>query len=128
MALAYVLNYGISIGLVALLMATLFVLLPDVRIAWRDVWVGSLVTSLLFHLGKLLIGLYLGKAGVGSPFGAAGIAGGAAGLDLLHLAGVPAGGGVHPRLHPALRPAGAAARRGPVQTGPGPAEHPAPAR
>ena len=71
-ALAYVLNYGVSIGLVALLMGTLFVLLPDVRIAWRDVWVGSLVTSVLFHLGKLMIGLYLGKASVGSPFGAAG--------------------------------------------------------
>lgn len=71
-ALAYVLNYGISILLVAALMGTLFVLLPDVRVAWRDVWVGSLVTSLLFHLGKFLIGLYLGKASVGSPFGAAG--------------------------------------------------------
>jgi membrane protein len=53
-------------------MATLFVILPDVKIAWRDVWIGSLVTSVLFHLGKLLIGLYLGKAGVASPFGAAG--------------------------------------------------------
>jgi membrane protein len=71
-ALAYLLNYGVSVVLVAGLMATLFVVLPDVRIAWRDVWVGSLVTSVLFHVGKLLIGLYLGKAGVGSPFGAAG--------------------------------------------------------
>ena len=114
-ALAYVLNYGISIGLVALLMATLFVLLPDVRIAWRDVWVGSLVTSVLFHLGKLLIGLYLGKAGGGLAVRGSRIAGGAAGLDLLHVAGVPAGGGVHPRLHPALRAAGAAAGRGRVQ-------------
>jgi membrane protein len=70
--LAYVLNYGLSILLVTLLMGTLFVLLPDVRIAWRDVWVGSFVTAVLFHLGKLLIGLYLGKAAVGSPFGAAG--------------------------------------------------------
>jgi membrane protein len=40
--------------------------------AWRDVWIGALVTSLLFHIGKLLIGIYLGKASVGSAFGAAG--------------------------------------------------------
>ena len=71
-ALAYVLNYGVSLLLVTLLMGTLFVLLPDVKIAWRDVWVGSFATSVMFHLGKLLIGLYLGKASVGSPFGAAG--------------------------------------------------------
>src|SRR5688500_8908009 len=70
--LAYALNYGLSILVVPALMGTIFVLLPDVRIAWRDVWIGALVTSLLFHVGKLLIGLYLGKAGVGSPFGAAG--------------------------------------------------------
>jgi membrane protein len=70
--LAYVLNYGVSILLVTLLMGTLFVLLPDVRIAWRDVWIGSLVTSVLFHVGKDLIGLDLGKAAIGSPFGAAG--------------------------------------------------------
>jgi membrane protein len=70
--LAYALNYGVSILLVTLLMGTLFVLLPDVRIAWRDVWIGSLVTSVFFHVGKVLIGLYLGKAAVGSAFGAAG--------------------------------------------------------
>jgi membrane protein len=72
LVLAYLLNYGVSLLVVAALMATLFVILPDVKIAWRDVWIGSLVTSVLFHLGKLLIGLYLGKAGVASPFGAAG--------------------------------------------------------
>ncbi len=72
LVVAYLLNYGVSLVVVAALMATLFVLLPDVKIAWRDVWVGSLITSILFHLGKLLIGLYLGKAGVASPFGAAG--------------------------------------------------------
>jgi membrane protein len=70
--LAYLANYGISLLLVTLLMATLFVVLPEVRIAWRDVWVGSFATAVLFHLGKLGIGLYLGKAAVGSPFGAAG--------------------------------------------------------
>jgi membrane protein len=68
----YVLNYGVSLLLVAALIGAIFKLLPDVRLRWRDVWVGSLVTSVLFHLGKFLIGLYLGKASVGSPFGAAG--------------------------------------------------------
>jgi len=43
-----------------------------VKIAWRDVWVGALVTSILFQIGKLAIGMYVGKASVGSPFGAAG--------------------------------------------------------
>lgn len=70
--LAYALNYGVSVLVVTLLMGTIFVLLPDARTAWRDVWVGSFITSILFHLGKFLIGLYLGKASVGSPFGAAG--------------------------------------------------------
>jgi membrane protein len=70
--LAYVANYGISLLVVTLLMATIFVVLPEVKLAWRDVWIGSFVTAVLFHLGKLGIGLYLGKASVGSPFGAAG--------------------------------------------------------
>jgi membrane protein len=45
---------------------------PDVEIAWRDVWVGALVTGILFSLGKLAIGLYLGRSSIASPFGAAG--------------------------------------------------------
>jgi membrane protein len=70
--LGYVLNYGVSFLVVALFAATLFKLLPEAKVAWQDVWIGSLVTSALFHVGKWLIGLYLGKASVGSPFGAAG--------------------------------------------------------
>jgi membrane protein len=70
--MAYILNYGVSIGVIALLLALIFKVLPDVRMAFRDVWIGALVTSLLFHLGKFLIGLYIGKASVGSTFGAAG--------------------------------------------------------
>jgi membrane protein len=54
------------------LFAMIYKLLPSVRIAWRDVWVGAAVTSLLFWIGKYLIGLYLGKSAVASPFGAAG--------------------------------------------------------
>jgi membrane protein len=49
-----------------------FKLLPDVHIAWRDVWLGAAVTSLLFTIGKFLIGLYLGKSSIASAYGAAG--------------------------------------------------------
>jgi len=70
--LGYVLNYGISLGLVTVVLAAIFKILPDAKIAWRDVWVGALVTSVLFHLGKLGISIYIGKASVASSFGAAG--------------------------------------------------------
>jgi len=65
-------NAAISIALATVLFALIFKVLPDVRIAWRAVWVGALATSLLFNIGKYLIGLYLGHAAVGSSFGAAG--------------------------------------------------------
>jgi len=68
----YVLSYGLSLGLVAFVLAAIFKILPDVKIAWRDVWVGALVTSVLFHLGKFGISLYISKASVASTFGAAG--------------------------------------------------------
>jgi membrane protein len=57
---------------VTLLFAMMFKLLPDKQIAWRDVWVGALITAVLFTIGKLLIGLYLGKSAIGSTYGAAG--------------------------------------------------------
>jgi len=50
----------------------IFKLLPDAKIAWRDVWVGAAITSLLFTIGKFAIGMYLGKSDVGSAYGAAG--------------------------------------------------------
>jgi membrane protein len=62
----------VSFLLITLLFALLYKVLPDARIEWRDVWVGAAVTSLLFSIGKQLIGLYLGKASVGSAYGAAG--------------------------------------------------------
>jgi membrane protein len=68
----YVLSYGLSLGLVAGVLAAIFKILPDVKISWRDVWVGALVTSVLFHIGKFGISLYIGKASVASTFGAAG--------------------------------------------------------
>ena len=47
-------------------------MMPRARIAWRDVWLGAVVTALMFEIGKFLIGLYLGKTSVASGFGAAG--------------------------------------------------------
>jgi membrane protein len=53
-------------------MALIFKLLPDVKIAWGDVWVGAALTSLLFTAGKFLIGFYIGKSVTMSAYGAAG--------------------------------------------------------
>lgn len=65
-------NAGVSFAVVTGLFATIFKVVPDVKVAWRDVLGGAALTALLFTAGKLLIGLYLGKSGVASPFGAAG--------------------------------------------------------
>jgi membrane protein len=65
-------DFAISLCVVTLLFAALFRYVPDARIAWHDVWVGSIATALLFDLGKFGIGLYLGHSGIGSTFGAAG--------------------------------------------------------
>jgi len=62
----------LSFVAVTLLFALLYKVVPDARIYWRDVAIGAAVTSLLFSIGKFLIGLYLGKASVGSAYGAAG--------------------------------------------------------
>ncbi|MDX1645221.1 MAG: YihY/virulence factor BrkB family protein, partial [Thermoanaerobaculia bacterium] len=65
-------NAALSFALVALLFAAIFKVLPDARIAWRDVWVGAVLTALLFAAGKSVIGLYLGRSDLGSTYGAAG--------------------------------------------------------
>jgi membrane protein len=67
-----IVNVGLSFAVVTLLFAAIYKVLPDVTVAWGDVWIGSAFTALLFTVGKLLIGLYLGHASVGSTFGAAG--------------------------------------------------------
>jgi membrane protein len=54
------------------LFALIYKVLPDVKIAWRDVWLGAAMTAALFTIGKLLIGLYLGKSGIASAYGAGG--------------------------------------------------------
>jgi len=67
-----VLSFVVSLAVVTLLFAMIFRYLPDVKVSWEDVWVGSAATALLFTLGKSLIGLYLGKSSVASAYGAAG--------------------------------------------------------
>lgn len=62
----------VSLVVVTLLFGAIFKVLPDARIAWRDVWVGALVTAVLFEIGKWAIGLYLGNSNPGKAYGAAG--------------------------------------------------------
>jgi membrane protein len=70
--LAQMANQLISFGVVMVLFALIFRMLPDTNVAWRDVWFGAAITALLFSIGKYLIGLYLGTSSVGSAYGAAG--------------------------------------------------------
>jgi membrane protein len=65
-------NFASSIGLFTALFALMFRYLPDVRIAWKDVWTGAALTAVLFSVGKLAIGFYLGRSSVSSAYGAAG--------------------------------------------------------
>ena len=65
------LNLVVSLLLLSTLFAMIYKWMPRVRVAWSDVWVGALITALLFTLGKSLIGLYIGRSGVASAFGAA---------------------------------------------------------
>lgn len=65
-------NFAASLVVVTFLFAVIYKVLPDTRIAWGDVWVGAAVTALLFTIGKVLIGLYLGRSSVTSVYGAAG--------------------------------------------------------
>jgi len=65
-------NFVVSFAVITGLFAMIFRFLPDAKIAWRDVWLGAVVTSLLFSVGKFAIGLYLGHSSVGSAYGAAG--------------------------------------------------------
>ena len=70
--LLQVVNLGVSFVVITALFAMIFKVLPDARVAWRDVWVGATVTALLFVVGKFLIGFYLGRSNPGQAFGAAG--------------------------------------------------------
>ena len=61
-----------AFAMVSVMFALIYKVMPSARVQWRDVWIGALFTALLFNFGKLLIGLYIGRSGVVSGFGAAG--------------------------------------------------------
>ncbi len=65
-------NVGAAFAVVTVLFALIYRYLPDARVEWRDVWVGAVVTALLFSIGRVLIGLYLGRSSTASAYGAAG--------------------------------------------------------
>jgi len=71
-ALTWALDFVISLALLSFLFAAIYKILPDKSIAWGDVAVGSVVTALLFTIGKSLIGLYIGSSQVASSYGAGG--------------------------------------------------------
>ncbi len=67
-----ILNFVATITVFSALFAIIFKYLPDIKIPWKSAFIGGLVTAVLFAIGKVLIGLYLGKSAVGSAYGAAG--------------------------------------------------------
>jgi membrane protein len=69
--LAAAVNFTVSFALITAMFAMIYKWIPRVKVDWRDVWIGSAITALLFTLGKTLIGMYIGRSGVASPFGAA---------------------------------------------------------
>jgi membrane protein len=71
-ALGQGLNFLISYAVITVLFASIYKFLPDVRVPWKNLWIGASVTAILFNIGKYLIGLYLGNSSVGSTYGAAG--------------------------------------------------------
>jgi membrane protein len=71
-ALLQVLNIVVSLAVITVLFAMIYKLMPSTPIAWRDVWIGAGVTAVMFEVGKLLIGLYIGKSSMTESFAAAG--------------------------------------------------------
>ncbi|MDI1321136.1 MAG: YihY/virulence factor BrkB family protein [Algoriphagus sp.] len=69
---AYLIDFTISFGAVTVLFAVIFKYLPDANIRWKSVWLGALLTALLFVIGKFLMGIYFGATDPGSTYGAAG--------------------------------------------------------
>jgi membrane protein len=67
----HIVSMLVSFAVVTVLFAMMFKWLPDVSVAWADVWLGALLTALFFELGKAAIGFYIGKQGLESTYGAA---------------------------------------------------------
>ena len=72
MVVFWLLSFIINFGVITVLFALMFKILPDVNVRWKDVWIGAMITSLLFILGKFGLGVYFGKADPASGYGAAG--------------------------------------------------------
>ncbi|MEP1307738.1 MAG: YihY/virulence factor BrkB family protein [Balneola sp.] len=69
---ATVINFGISIFVTTVVFACLFKIIPDADVKWKNVWLGALITTVFFGIGKYMIGFYLGVSSFGSVYGAAG--------------------------------------------------------
>jgi membrane protein len=72
LAIASIVNTVGGFALIATMFALIYKIMPRARVEWKDVWIGSLFTAMLFTVGKSLIGLYVGRSGVATAFGAAG--------------------------------------------------------
>ncbi|MFJ1257968.1 YihY/virulence factor BrkB family protein [Cupriavidus sp. CuC1] len=71
-AVAHAVDFLVSLALVTTVFAMIYKVMPRARVHWRDVWLGAFVTAVFFAIGKVLIGLYIGKSGVANAYGAAG--------------------------------------------------------
>ena len=67
-----ILNILVSFSILTVLFAMIYKFMPQAEVAWRDVWTGAVVTAFMFEIGKMLIGLYMGKTAVASSYAAAG--------------------------------------------------------
>ncbi len=65
-------NFIVSIGVITILFASVYKFLPDIKLKWKELWAGSLLTAILFSIGKWLIGLYIGRSSISSSYGATG--------------------------------------------------------
>jgi membrane protein len=68
----HAINFFVSFAVIAAVFTLMFKYLPDVKVAWKDVWLGGVLTALLFTVGKYALGFYLGRSSVSSAYGAAG--------------------------------------------------------
>jgi len=71
--IAYSLDFTLSVAIISVLFALMFRYLPDAKIKWKTVWIGAIITAILFVIGKSLLGFYFGQADPASTYGAAGI-------------------------------------------------------
>nr|WP_321231264.1 YihY/virulence factor BrkB family protein [uncultured Psychroserpens sp.] len=68
----YIINFILSISIISTLFALMFRYMPDTKVSWKTVWIGAILTAVLFVLGEFLLGLYFGKSNPASTYGAAG--------------------------------------------------------